>query len=209
MIDEKLYADIGRYAKMYKDYPNIVDKSDPSNKDILIKKNMRLAVDLAVKYSVKYSLDEEDTQDLVAEGLVGLCVAYDKYKPDREGFEGKRAKFSSVAFFWVNAAIMSATKKMLDRKTKNVEVVEDVPESEGRNMEKYEKLFEDVGEVELYLTRLRYGLENAGKAMTYRDISKTTGFRVSLIKKSVATCIAKMKENAEKYSIKWSDVFVE
>lgn len=207
MIDEKLYADIGRYAKMYKDYPNIVDKSDPSNKDILIKKNMRLAVDLAVKYAVKYSLDEEDTQDLVAEGLVGLCVAYDKYKPDKEGFEGKRAKFSSVAFFWVNAAIMSATKKMLDRKTKNCEVVEDVPEREQRDIWKYEKLFEDVGEVEVFLTRLRFGLET-GKALTYREIGKITGFRVSLIKKSVNTCLEKMRANAEKYGIKWSDVFV-
>lgn len=208
MIDEKLYADIGRYAKMYKDYPNIVDKSDPSNKDILIKKNMRLAVDLAVKFAVKYSLDEEDTQDLVAEGLVGLCTAYEKYNSDKQGYEGKRAKFSSVAYFWINAAIMSATKKMLDRKTKHCEVVEDVPESEGRNVEKYEKLFEDVGEIDIYLTRLRYGLES-GHSLTYKEISKITGFRISLIKKSVATCLDKMKQNASKYKIKWSDVFVD
>lgn len=208
MIDSKLYEDIGKYARLYKDYPNIVDKSDPQNKGILIKKNMRLAVDLAVRYAVKYSLDEEDTQDLVAEGLVGLCTAYEKYNSDKQGYEGKRAKFSSVAYFWINAAVMSATKKMLDRKTKNCDVVEDVPESEQRDIEKYEQLFEGVGEVELYLTRLRYGLES-GKAMTYRDISKQTGYRISLIKKSVATCLDKMKQNAAKYKIKWSDVFVD
>ena len=206
MIDSKLYEDIGKYARLYKDYPNIVDKSDPENKSILIKKNMRLAVDLAVKFAVKYSLDEEDTQDLVAEGLVGLCAAYEKYNPNKQGYEGKQAKFSSVAWFWVNAAIMAEVKKILDRRKKHTELVEDVPEPHQRDIDRYELLFENIGEVDVYLTRMRFGLES-GHQMTYRDISRHTGFRVSLIKKSVNTCLMKMRENAEKYNIKWGDVF--
>lgn len=208
MIDSKLYEDIGKYARLYKDYPNTYNPDDLQNREILICKNMRLAVDLAVKYATKYSLDEEDVDDLVAEGLVGLSVAYEKYKPDREGFEGKKASFSSVAWFWVNAALMSAVKKILDRKTKNCEVVEDVPEPHQRDMEKYEQMFENIGEVDVFLTRLRFGLET-GKALTYREISKMTGFRISLIKKSVNTCLEKMRENASKYGIKWSDVVSE
>lgn len=208
MIDSKLYEDIGKYARLYKDYPNVYNPDDPNNRDILIKKNMRLAVDLAVKYGTKYSLDEIDIEELIGQGMVGLCTAYTKYNPDKEGFEGRKAKFSSVAYFWCNALIMAEVKKILDRRTKHTELVEDIGEPHQRDIEKVEMLYNDVGEVELYLTRLRFGIES-GHQMTYRDISKHTGFRVSLIKKSVANCIAKMKENAEKYSIKWSDVFVE
>lgn len=206
MIDSKLYEDIGKYARLYKDYPNVYNPDDPNNRDILIKKNMRLAVDLAVKYGTKYSLDEIDIEELIGQGMVGLCTAYTKYNPDKEGFEGKKAKFSSVAYFWCNALIMAEVKKILDRKTKHCEVVEDVPEPHQRDIEKYEQMFENIGEVEVFLTRLRFGLET-GKALTYREIGKITGFRVSLIKKSVNTCLEKMRANAEKYGIKWSDVF--
>lgn len=206
MIDFTLYRQVGELAEKYKDYENVYNPDDPNNREALICKNMRLAVDLAVKYAVKYSLDEEDLNDLVGEGLLGLSVSYDKYKPDKECFEGKRAKFSSVAFFWVNAALMSAVKKILDRRTKYTELVEDIGEPHQRDIEKVELLYKDIGEIDVYLTRLRYGLES-GKAMTYREISKHTGFRVSLIKKSVSTTIEKMKENAEVYGIKFSDVF--
>lgn len=206
MIDFTLYRQVGELAEKYKDYENVYNPDDPMNREALICKNMRLAVDLAVKYATKYSLDEEDLDDLVGEGLLGLSVSYDKYKPDKEGFEGKRAKFSSVAFFWVNAALMSAVKKILDRRTKHTELVEDIGEPHQRDIGKVELLYKDIGEIDVYLTRLRFGIET-GHQMTYRDISKHTGFRVSLIKKSVANCIAKMKENAEVYGIKFSDVF--
>lgn len=208
MINFTLYKQVGELAEKYKDYENVYNPSDPNNKEALICKNMRLPIDLAVKFGVKYSLNEDEVDELIAEGLLGLSVAYDKYNPDKEGFEGKRAKFSSVAFFWVNAALMSAVKKILDTRTKNCELVEDFGEPKQRNMEKYELLFESIGEMDVFLTRLRFGMET-GKVLTYREISKQTGFRVSLIKKSVNTCLEKMRENAEKYGIKWSDVFVE
>lgn len=207
MIDGKLYEDIGDYARLYKDYPNVYNPSDPNNKEALICKNMRLAVDLAVKYATKYSLDGVDVEELIGQGLVGLCNAYEKYNPEKEGFEGKHAKFSSVAYFWVNAAIMAEVKKILDRKTKHTELVEDFGEPRQRDINKVELLYKDVGEVDLYLTRLRFGMET-GKQLTFREISRITGFRVSLIKKAVATTIDKMKLNAELYGIKFGDVFV-
>lgn len=207
MIDSKLYEDIGKYARLYKDYPNVYNPDDPNNRDILIKKNMRLAVDLAVKYGTKYSLDEIDIEELIGQGMVGLCTAYTKYNPDKEGFEGRKAKFSSVAYFWCNALIMAEVKKILDRRTKHTELVEDIGEPHQRDIDKVELLYKDIGEIDVYLTRLRFGIET-GKSCTYREISKITGFRTSLIKNSVNKCLEKMKENAEKYGIKFSDVFV-
>lgn len=206
MIDFTLYRQVGELAEKYKDYENVYNPDDTNNREALICKNLRIAVDLAVKYSTKYSLEGEDVEELIGQGMVGLCTAYEKYNPNKEGFEGKKASFSSVAWFWVNAAIMTEVKKILDRRTKHTELVEDIGEPHQRDIEKVELLYKDIGEVDLYLTRLRYGLES-GKAMTYREISKHTGFRVSLIKKSVSTTIEKMKENAEVYGIKFSDVF--
>lgn len=206
MIDFTLYRQVGELAEKYKEYENVYNPDDPNNREALICKNLRIAIDLAVKYSTKYSLEGEDVEELIGQGMVGLCTAYEKYNPNKEGFEGKKASFSSVAWFWVNAAIMTEVKKILDRRTKHTELVEDIGEPHQRDIEKVELLYKDIGEVDLYLTRLRFGIET-GKAMTYRDISKHTGFRVSLIKKSVATCIAKMKENAEVYGINFSDVF--
>lgn len=206
MIDFTLYRQVGELAEKYKDYENVYNPDDQNNREALICKNLRIAIDLAVKYSTKYSLEGEDVEELIGQGMVGLCTAYEKYNPNKEGFEGKKASFSSVAWFWVNAAIMTEVKKILDRKTKHCEVVEDVPEPCQRDIEKYEQMFESIGEVDVFLTRLRFGLET-GKALTYREISKITGFRISLIKKSVNTCLEKMRANAEKYGIKWSDVF--
>ena len=206
MINFTLYKQVGELAEKYKDYENVYNPNDPNNREVLICKNMRLAIDLAVKYGTKYSLEGEDVEELIGQGMVGLCAAYEKYNPNKQGYEGKRAKFSSVAWFWVNAAIMAEVKKILDRRKKHTELVEDVPEPHQRDIGKVELLYKDIGEVDVYLTRLRFGIET-GKSLTYREISKITGFRVSLIKKSVNTCLGKMRENAEKYGIKWSDVF--
>lgn len=208
MIDFTLYRQVGELAEKYKDYENVYNPDNPNNREALICKNLRIAIDLAVKYSTKYSLEGEDVEELIGQGMVGLCTAYEKYNPNKEGFEGKKASFSSVAWFWVNAAIMTEVKKILDRRTKHTELVEDIGEPHQRDIEKVELLYKDIGEIDVYLTRLRFGIET-GKACTYREISKITGFRISLIKKSVATCLDKMKQNAEKYKIKWSDVFVD
>ena len=78
-MDTKLYATIGTLAKKWKDYPNTYNPQDPNNKQILIEKNMRLAVNVALKYR-GMGVSEDD---LVGAALLGLSVAYDKYKPNQ------------------------------------------------------------------------------------------------------------------------------
>lgn len=205
MINPTLYKIIGEYATKLKYYPNTVDKSDPANREKLILKNMRLAVDLALKYSAKYSLGDDDAEDLIGQGMLGLCTAYDKYKPGKEGFEGKRAKFSSVAFFWVNAAIMSELKKMLDGKTKTNGLDECIPEPPGKDHVKHELLYDGVDERDVMILRMRFGVET-GSPMTYHSISELTGLTVGEIKKACGTALEKMRRNAELHGIKWGDV---
>lgn len=78
-MDSKLYSQIGALAKKWKDYPNVYNPQDPNNKQILIEKNMRLAVNVALKYR-GMGVEEED---LVGAALLGLSVAYEKYKPNQ------------------------------------------------------------------------------------------------------------------------------
>ena len=78
-MDTKLYATIGKLAKKWRDYPNTYNPQDPNNKQILIEKNMRLAVNVALKYR-GMGVSEDD---LVGAALLGLSVAYEKYKPNQ------------------------------------------------------------------------------------------------------------------------------
>lgn len=78
-MNSELYSRIGALAKKHRDYPNVYNPKDPDNKTILIEKNMRLAVNVALKY--RGMGVEED--DLIGAALLGLSVAYDKYKPEQ------------------------------------------------------------------------------------------------------------------------------
>lgn len=78
-MDTKLYSTIGALAKKWREYPNTYNPKDPNNKQILIEKNMRLAVNVALKYR-GMGVSEDD---LIGASLLGLSVAYDKYKPNQ------------------------------------------------------------------------------------------------------------------------------
>lgn len=259
MINDILYKKIGDLANIYKDYPNVVDKSDPSNRDKLICKNMRLALDIAVKAAIKYSLNDDETEDAIGQSLLGLSVAYDKYSPDKcdlrsrviaalpDKMSGKRfqrlldsfnkygsgrkfdrphsltytkdelvkwcnaniptAKFSSVAYMWANAYVNQTVKEILEQRATSGELDHDVPIPKQRNQEKWELLFEGIGETDLYILQLRHGLAG-DKPMTYRDIAKKTGFQISVVKKAVETAFNAMRDNAVKYGIKCGDIMV-
>lgn len=77
-MDTNLYKKIGELAKKHKDYPNVYDPTDPNNRQILIEKNMKLAIGTALRW--RGMLDEDE---LVSIALHALCVAYNKYKPEK------------------------------------------------------------------------------------------------------------------------------
>lgn len=63
---------------------------------------LKMVVDMAIKYA---NITGADTEELICEGNAGLCRAWDKYRPD------SKAKFSSVAFFWIKAFILNNIAK--------------------------------------------------------------------------------------------------
>ena len=79
-------------ALLYKDIQKNINSNDP------VLSNMRLVVHLAKKYQgMGIPLD-----DLIHEGIIGLCKARDKFNPTLE------AKFSSYASLWIKATIRQA-----------------------------------------------------------------------------------------------------
>lgn len=88
------------------------NRSLPSDKSLWTREHyiqscLKMVIDLAVYYSKCTGVDVEE---LVGEGNVGLCRAWDKYKPETG------AKFSSVAYFWIRAYILKYVEdRMRDR----------------------------------------------------------------------------------------------
>ena len=74
-MDSRLYDEVGRLARKWRKYPNVVNKADPENRNILLEKNARLAVNVALKYR-GLGLSEEE---LISAAFEGLAVSYDKY----------------------------------------------------------------------------------------------------------------------------------
>ena len=49
-MDSNLYKQVGDLARKWRKYPNVVNKADPDNRNALIEKNARLAVNTALQY---------------------------------------------------------------------------------------------------------------------------------------------------------------
>jgi RNA polymerase sigma factor (sigma-70 family) len=87
---------------LYKDISKNINSSD------LVLSNMRLVVHLAKKYQgMGISLE-----DLIHEGIIGLCKARDKFNPKLE------TKFSSYAALWIKATIRQA----LNNKSRTIRI---------------------------------------------------------------------------------------
>lgn len=85
-MNSLLYEEVGRLAKKWRRYGDYVDKSDPANRKALIEKNLRIAVDIALKYRGR-GLSEDE---LISSAFLGLANAYDKYKEDNPNNVGYR-----------------------------------------------------------------------------------------------------------------------
>ena len=88
----------------------------PENHDALIKQNLKLVLSMAHKYkNMGVSIE-----DLIGAGYLGLTMALSRYNPKKniekefddeataeykKEVKGKSSKFSSYAWFWVNALI--------------------------------------------------------------------------------------------------------
>lgn len=204
MIDKKLYDSIARETELLKAYPNEYNANDPDNRDKLIRKNMRIPIDIAVRAALKYNIDGEDLDELIAQGFLGLATSYDKYDPTRIVHD-KPAKFSSVAYMWSQAYILKEVKSIITRRNTSVDIDETIPDKDDDNVF-WELMFDGVSETDLFIFEMKHGLAGE-KPMTLKDISKKTGFTINLIKKAIERVSDAMKENAKKHNLVPQDYY--
>lgn len=266
-MDTNLYKKIGQLAKKWKDYPNTYNPQDPNNRQILIEKNMKMAVNVALKYR-GMGLSEDD---LISAAMLGLVTAYEKYNPEKVvlrdtilGLIGedttpedfvlvleqnmpygdkvckslnlylpltpdemrqwvqrniKPAKFTSVAYMWIKAFILSDLEKYgkpvrvpeENRSDAQFDCIDDdtaqicckltTSESNWEDKEAaWNKLMDGVPEECQRVLEMRYGI-GCDEPMTLREIAAEVGRDVRWIKRCLVDCEDTLKWNAIRYKL--------
>ena len=270
-MNTTLYGDIKKLAQKWKHYPNEYNPDDPLNRQILIEKNLKMAVGVALKYR-GMGLSEDE---LISAATLGLCAAYEKYNPDKvvlrnkllaavtdattpeeftelvanlmpyggkvaEMFANQKpqtpeemrqwvhnnikpAKFSSVAYMWIKAYVLSD----LDKYAKPVRVSEkdrgDVffdsidegelyfcnkityKDSDPEGEQQYEALWEDVPPMCRNIAELRYGL-GVDEPLTLREIADMYDRTVASVKSIIEEVSEKVRANAKKHGVSLGDL---
>lgn len=79
--------------KVIRKYHRSKDEAERDKlRDLVVKNNMRLVIKLAKGYATRFN---QNPDDLFQNGVIGILVALDKFKP------GKRFAFSTYAVYWV------------------------------------------------------------------------------------------------------------
>lgn len=270
-MNTTLYKDIKNLALKWKHHPNEYNPDDPNNRQILIEKNLKMAVGVALKYR-GMGLSEDE---LISAATLGLCAAYDKYNPEKvvlrnkllaavtdattpeeftelvanlmpyggkvaEMFANQKpqtpeemrqwvhnnikpAKFSSVAYMWIKAYVLSD----LDKYAKPVRVSEkdrgDVyfdyidggdlylcnkityKESDPEGEQQYEALWEGVPPMCRNIAELRYGL-GVDEPLTLREIADMYDRTVASVKSIIEEVSEKVRANAKKHGVSLGDL---
>ena len=101
-MDDKYWEDLSKYPPMSKEEEKVValkaKAGDKRARDLLINSNLRFVVD----FSKEYQGNGLSKDDLIQYGSLGMCIAYDKFDPERN------IKFISYAVWWVRQAILQA-----------------------------------------------------------------------------------------------------
>ena len=272
-MDSRLYDEVGRLARKWRKYPNVVNKADPENRNILIEKNLKLAINTALQYR-GLGLTEDE---LISAATEGLCTAYEKYDGSRSVARDRilseitddttpsdfadivekhlkygnvsnlfsneipqtaaemrdwtvknvrPAKFSSTAYFWIRASVLSE----LERYGRPLRVAESYrvenqflsideggmsfsdriayDETDSEELEdNYSRLYEGIPDTCQQILFLRYGI-GEDEPLTLREIGERYGRSVGEIKSILSSVEERMKDNIRRYKLKINDLLV-
>ena len=272
-MDTSLYKKIGELAKKWRDYPNEYNPEDPQNRQILIEKNMKMAVNVALKYR-GMGLSEDD---LISAAMLGLVTAYEKYNPEKVvlrdtllGLIGedttpedfvlileqnmpygdkvckslnlylpltpdemrqwvqrniKPAKFTSVAYMWIKAFILSDLEKYgkpvrvpeesrsdtqfdcIDDDTAQICCKLTTSESNWEDKEAaWNKLMDGVPEECQRVLEMRYGI-GCDEPQTLKEIANVMNRDVRWTKRCLEDVMDAIQYNAIKYKLNIGDFF--
>lgn len=100
-------------AKQEQVLATMIKKGDEQARQLMMKANLRLVVNIAKKYVP--SNDPDILMDLIQDGNIGLMRAVDRFKPEF------KTRFSTYGVYWIRQAILRALKsRRLVRLPENV-----------------------------------------------------------------------------------------
>ncbi len=186
-------------------YVRLWENGDISARNELIEHNLRLVAHIAKKYN-----KNNDNEDLISIGTIGLIKAVSTYRADK----GKLATYASKCIENEILMYLRQNKKRqndvslqdtagVDKEGNEVTLEEKLAD-EGRSVEeitdlklRIEKLYrvmkERLTERELEIVRLRYGLDG-GKEVTQREIAKSMGISRSYVSRIETKALSKLKD---------------
>lgn len=183
-------------------------KGDLEAKNELTLRNMRLVAHVAKKYQNS----EEDMEDLISIGTIGLIKAISTYKED---YGSRLATYAARCIDNELLMYFRAKKKVsrevslyepigTDKEGNQINLLDVVESDEPdvvenmekeRQIEKIVKLVPQVlGERELYIIVNRYGLFGK-KPMTQREIASTVGISRSYVSRIEKKALEKLRRN--------------
>lgn len=183
-------------------------KGDLEAKNELTLRNMRLVAHVAKKYQNS----EEDMEDLISIGTIGLIKAISTYKED---YGSRLATYAARCIDNELLMYFRAKKKVsrevslyepigTDKEGNQINLLDVVESDEPdvvenmekeRQIEKIVKLVPQVlGERELYIIVNRYGLFGK-KPMTQREIASTVGISRSYVSRIEKKALEKLRKN--------------
>lgn len=182
-------------------------EGDLQAKHVLIERNLRLVAHVIKKYQYL----DEDPEDLISIGTIGLIKAVVTFKPDK----GNRlAAYASKCVENEILMYLRAKKKTnkeislyepigTDREGNEIKLYdiietedEDVPEKIHlkENIQKlYEKVENELSDRERLVLKMRYGLYN-GEEYTQREIARQMGISRSYVSRIEKSAIEKLRE---------------
>ena len=194
--------------KEEKKYLERYAQGDKLAKDILIESNLRLVAHVAKKYQNS----EEDMEDLISIGTIGLMKAIATYKED---YGSKLATYAARCIDNELLMYFRAKKKVsrevslyepigMDKEGNQIHLL-DIVESEEpdvvERMERTRQIEKLLGlvpkvlqERELYIIVHRYGLFG-NKAMTQREIASAVGISRSYVSRIEKKALDKLKKS--------------
>ena len=182
-------------------------EGDLQAKHVLIERNLRLVAHVIKKYQYL----DEDPEDLISIGTIGLIKAVVTFNPDK----GNRlAAYASKCVENENLMYLRAKKKTskeislyepigTDREGNEIKLYDiietdeaDVPEKIHlkENIQKlYDKVENELSQRERLVLKMRYGLYN-GEEYTQREIARQLGISRSYVSRIEKSAVEKLRE---------------
>ena len=168
-------------------------EGDLEAKHILIERNLRLVAHVIKKYQNS----EEDPEDLISIGTIGLIKAVVTFNPDK----GNRlAAYASRCI--ENEILMYLRSKK--KAAKEISLYEPIETDEEEVAEKihlkeniqtlYEKVEKELSQRERIILKMRYGLYN-GEEYTQREIARQLGISRSYVSRIEKGAVEKLRKS--------------